>query len=128
MRAFHQLRELLHTLVYIDRQVWVDVVVVGNGIGRTCLTLHHRWVLTGNTEAAVVCRSSMTDNTRVPDMAHAHLTDSFQYSGREVVHFTASIFLNRAIRLARLILIPVKSGKDLVDDNLIRCHELSPRY
>jgi hypothetical protein len=80
-------------------------------------------MLTGDAKAGIVSHRSMTDDTRVPNMAHAQLTDFFQYSGREVVHFTASIFLNRTIGLARLIPIPVKTGEDLVNNDFTRFHE-----
>jgi len=57
-------------------------------------------------------------------MAHAHLPDFFQGAGREVVQFTTSVLLNRTIYLAGGIAIAVKTGENLVDNELTRFHEL----
>ena len=45
MGTFNQLFELMHSLGHIDRQVWVNVIIVGNGIGRPRLALHNGRVL-----------------------------------------------------------------------------------
>ena len=66
----------------------------------------------------------MTDDTRIPDMAHTHIPDAFQGRGREIVHFSAAVLFKRTILLAGGILVPIKSGKDLVKNNFL-FHQVS---
>ena len=56
----------------------------------------------------------MTDDTCVPNMAHAHLPDAFQGAGREVIHLSTSVLFYGTILLASGITIPVEPGENLI--------------
>jgi hypothetical protein len=56
----------------------------------------------------------MTDDARVPNMAHAHLPDFLQGAGREVIHLSATVLGDRTILLTGGVTIAVKSCKDLI--------------
>ena len=116
MGAGHQLLKLLHALVDIGSQIGVDVIVVGNGIGRACPTLHNCGMLTGDAIGGIVGLGGVTDHTCVPNMAHAHLPDVLQGGGREVVQFAAAVLLNRAVLLASDLTIAIKPRKDLINN------------
>ena len=122
MRAADQFLKLQHTFLDIDSQVWVDVIIVCDGIRRTCPTLDHSWMLTRDTIARIVCHRGMTDDTRIPDMSHAQLPDLLQGAGREVVQFSTSVLLYRTINLAGIVTITKESGENLIDDDFMRCH------
>ena len=111
--------ELLHALGDADGEVGVDIVVVGDGIGGACPTLHDGGVLTGNTVGAVVGLGGVADDARVPDMAHAHLPDLLQGGGREVVHLSAAVLGKRSVLFPRRILIPIQTSENLIDDSFL---------
>ena len=115
VRARYKSLKLRHAIVHINRQVGVDVVVVGNGIGRACLSLYHSRMLTGNAVLAVVRLRGVTDDARVPNMAHAHFPDFLQGRGREVVQFSTSILFYRTILLASSVTIAVETGEYLIN-------------
>ena len=124
--ALYQRLKLLHALLYVLGQIRVDIIVVGNGVRRTSLTFHHRSVLTWNAVLGVIGLRCMSDNTCVPNMAHAHLLDSFQGFGREVVQFSATVLSDRAIFHSVGAAIAIKPRKNLINYHLIRCHGLQP--
>ena len=114
MGTLNELLELLHALINIDCEVRIDIVIVGNGIRRACPTLHNGRMVLGNAIRRIVSLGGMTDDARVPNMAHAHLPDFLQGAGREVIHLSATVLGNRAILLTSGITITVKSCKDLI--------------
>ena len=120
--ALYQRLKLLHALLYVLGQIRVDIIVVGNGVRRTSLTLHHRSVLTWNAVLGVIGLRCMSDNTCVPNMAHAHLLDSIQGFGREVVQFSATVLGQCSVLMARHILIAVQAGKHLINNYLRTIH------
>lgn len=77
MTALKQLLELRHTLVYILRQVWIGVVIVGYGIRRACLSFHDCRMLARNAIRGVVCRCGVTDDSRIPYMGVSLASDLF---------------------------------------------------
>ena len=89
--TLYQSLELCHTMRNINCQIWVDVVIIGDGIRRTSLTLYHSWMLTWNAISSIISLSGMTDKTCIPYMAHAHRPDFLQGSGREVIQFSTSV-------------------------------------
>ena len=119
MGALHQLLELLHALLHVDSQVRVHVVVVGDGIGRTSLTLHHSGVLAGNAVGRVVGLRGVTDNARIPHMTVARLRQLLQHLRREVVHLATTVLSQRTVLLPSLVTIAVQSRKNLIDQNLL---------
>ena len=120
--ALDELFELLHALIHICGEVGIDIIVVSNGIWRSCPALHDGWMILRDAIGRIVGLSGMTDDTRVPNMAHAHFPDFFQGTGREVVQFSTSVFLNRTMFLAGRVTIAVETGEDLIDNYLIRFH------
>ena len=119
VRTLHQLLELLHALLDVDSQVGVYVVVVGDGIGRTCPAFHHGRMLAWNAVLRVVGRRGMADDAGVPHVADAHLGDALQHSGGEVGHLAATVVGYRSLLLARGVTVAVQTRKDLIDDNLL---------
>ena len=123
MSTLYQRLKLLHTLIDIDSQIGIDVVIISNGIGRTGLTFHHGGVVLGYAIGRIVGLSGMTDDTCVPNMAHAHLPDFLQGAGREVVHLSTSVLFNRPTLLAGGVPITIETSKNLIDNHFIRFHE-----
>ena len=119
VRALHQLLKLLHALVDVHSQVGVYVVVVGDGIGRTSLTLHHSGMLAGDAVGTVVRLRGMTDDTCIPHMADAHLGNVLQHLRRQVGKLSTTVFGNRAALPARDVAIAEKTSEYLVNDNLL---------
>ena len=83
-------------------------------------------MLSGNPITAVVGLGSMSDDTCIPNMAHAHFPDFLQGSGREIIQLSAAILVNRTVLLSGGIAIAVKSRKDLIDNDFTRCHGQRP--
>ena len=123
MGAGDKLFELLHTTLHIHSQVGVDIVIVGDGIRRTCPTLHHSRMLARDAIAGVVGHRGMTDDARVPNMSHAQLPDFLQGAGREIVQFSTSVLFYRTINHRGIATMTEKTGENLIDDNLMQCHE-----
>ena len=121
--TFYQLFKLLHTLIDIGSQIGVDVIVISDRIGRAGLTLDDGRMIFRNTIGCIIGLGSMTDDTRVPDMAHAHLPDFLQGAGREVVHLSTTVLGYRTILLTSGIAIAIKTRENLINNDLIRCHE-----
>ena len=128
MCPLYKLSELLHTLIDICGQVWIDVVIISNRIWRTSPSLYDGRVLTGNAVGRIVSLGSMADNACVPNMAHAHFPDSLQGGGREVVHLSTAVLCYRTVLLAGSVAIAVKTGENLIDNDLTRCHGQKPLY
>ena len=114
--TLHQLLKLLHTLIDVDSQVRVNIIVIGNGVGRTGLTLHHSRMLAGNTILAIVGLRSMANNTRIPHMTDTHGSNVLQHLGGEVCQLTTTVFGNRAVHLAGDVTIAEKTGKYLINN------------
>ena len=119
MGTLHQLFKLLHALIDVDSQVGVNIIIIGDGVGRTSLTLHHSRMLARNTILAVVSLRSMTDNTRIPHMTNTHGSNVLQHLGGEVCHLTTTVFGNRAVPLAGDVTIAEKAGKYLINNDFI---------
>ena len=128
VRTLNQLFKLLHTMIDIRSQIGVYIIIVCDGIGRTCLTFDDSRMILRNTVGCIVGLSGMTDDTRIPNMAHAHVPDVFQGRGREVVHLSAAVLLYRSTLLTSGITVAIETGENLIDNNLIRCHEQQPHY
>ena len=116
MTTLHQLLKLLHTLCDVDGQVGVDVVVVGDGIGRAGLSLHDGRMVARNAVGRIVCLRSVAYDAGIPNMTHAHGTESFQYRGREVVQFSTTVLFYAAVLLSVYAAITIETGKYLIDD------------
>ena len=73
-------------------------------------------MLTGNSVTCVVRLRGVADDTRVPNMAHAHLPDILQDSGREIIQFATTVVGYRSILLAGRVTVAIQSCKNLIDD------------
>lgn len=122
MGALHQLLELPHTAVDVNSQIGVNIVVVGDGIGRTCPTLHDSRMLARYSVGRVVCLGGMADNTRVPHMADAHRGKIVEHISRQVGKLATAVFGNRAVLFARKVTIAEKPCQYLINNNFI--HQL----
>ena len=123
MAACHQLFKLLHALFHVDSQVGVNVVVVGDGIRRTGLALHHGRMLAGNAIGCVVGLRGMADNAGIPHVGDAHGSDVLQHLRCEVVQLATAVLSNRSVRHAVDVTIAEKTCEYLINQNFIRCHE-----
>ena len=126
--TLHQCLELLHTLLHIDCEVRIHVIIVRNGVGRASLTFDDGRMVLGDAVGGIVRLRGVADDACKPDMAHAHLPDFLQGAGREVVHLSTSVLFYRTILLAGGIAIAVETGENLIDNNLTRCHEQKLPY
>ena len=57
----------------------------------------------------------MTDDTRIPDMRHAHVMDVAQYRRSELVPLTHPILGSRAVDLACHVAVAEQAGNSLLD-------------
>ena len=128
VRTLYQLFKLQHTLVDIHCQIRVYIIIVSDGVWRTRLPFNDSRMILRNTIGSIIGLGCMTDDTRIPDMAHAHVPDVFQGRGREVVHLSAAVLFNRSTLFASSVAITIETGENLIDNNFIRCHELQPHY
>ena len=126
VRTVDQLLKLLHTFVYVDSQVRIHIVIVGNGVWRTGLTLDDGRMVPGYSECSIVCLRGMTNDAGIPDVADTHLPDFLQGGRSKVGHLSTAVLLYRSILFARRVTIAVEPGEYLIYDNLTRCHEQRP--
>lgn len=114
MGTINKLLKLHHTIRHIDGDIWVNVVIIGDGIRRSRLTLDHARMLTRNTVLRIVGRSSVTDDTCKPHMRKTHIMDLTQAHDIEVVHLPHTILGKRTILLPSRITVAEKAGEDLI--------------
>ena len=110
--------ELVHSFVDIHGQIGVDIIVVGNSIGRTCTTLYHGRVLGWNAKTRVVGHRSVPNDTRIPHVRHTEFTQMLQHRRGKIGHFATAVFLDSTILLTCLTAIAVKARENLIDDGL----------
>ena len=122
MGATHQLLKFLHTLLHIDSQVGVHVVVVGDGIGRASPTLHNSRMLTGNAILRVVGHRGVTNDASVPHMRDTHLTNLLQHLRREAIQFATAVLFNGTKRFTRLTAVAIQTRKNLVNNDFRTFH------
>ena len=115
MGAFYQVFKLAHTFRNIISDVGVDVVIVGNGIGRTCLTLNNTRCLTWNTESRIVGASGMTNDTSIPNGIYTERLYLLQCCNIKVVHLSNTIFCKRTVWLSVAVLVAKGACKHLVN-------------
>ena len=115
VRALDETLPLLHSQTDVHCQIRVDVVIVGDGVWRTCLALHHLGMLGRNSIRRVVCLGGVANHTCVPDVREAHIMDTGQHIVSKVIQFSATIFLNGSILLASGVAIAKETWKNLID-------------
>ena len=116
MGAGNKSVELVHSFVDIHGQIGVDIIVVGNSIGRTCTTLYHGRVLGWNAKTRVVGHRSVPNDTCIPHVRHTKFTQMLQHRRGKIGHFATTVFLDSTILLTRQTAIAVKARKHLIDD------------
>ena len=115
--TLYQLLPLFHSHTDIHSQVWIDIIVVGNSIWRTCFSLHYLCMLSRNSIRRVVCLSGMTNHTRIPNMCKSHIVDACQNFIREIIQLSATILFDGTIFLTGCILVSEESWENLVYNN-----------
>ena len=105
VRTLHQSLELVHTAMYIFSKIGIDVIIIGNGVGRSSLSLHNGWMLTWDAILSVIGCSGMAYHTRVPYMRDAHVVNALEYGRSDAVHLPRPILFHRSIRHAGHVLI-----------------------
>ena len=117
----HQSTKLLHAARHVFGQVGVDVVIVGNGVGRPCASLHDRRVLAGNGVGRVIGGGGVADDSCVPNMRNAQAAHLAQHLGIDVVHLPRTVLFINSTLLPGEVLIAKGAGEDLVyEESLTR--------
>ena len=126
MCTLNRLFKLLHTPINVCCQIRIYSIIVSYGVWRPGHSLDDSRMILGDTICSIVRLGSMTDNACVPNMAHAHVPDLFQGSGREVIHLSATVLLYRSTLFTSGVPITIETGENLIDNNLIRYHGQKP--
>lgn len=116
MGAHHEVLEFLHAFRHFCCQVWVDVVVVFDGIRTSCNAFHHSGVVSLDAILRVITLGGMFDKSGVPNVGGTKFLDFSQSGACEISHFAATILLLRAIAHILIGIGSEKTGEDLVDD------------
>ena len=117
----HQCTKLLHAARHVFGQVGVDVVIVGDGVGRPCASLHDRRVLAGNGVGRVIGGGGVADDSCVPNMRNAQAAHLAQHLGIDVVHLPRTVLIISSTLLPGEVLIAKGAGEDLVyEESLTR--------
>ena len=114
MDTLYESLKFLHTTCGIICQVGTHIVVVSDGVGRPCQTLHYIATVARNTEFGVRSSRSVIYHSREPDMRTAELFYLLQSSVGERTEFTATVFGDCSIRN---IFAPF--GREMPDKRLI---------
>ena len=64
----HQCLKLSHTIIHILGKVGIDIIIIGDGIGRTCITLDNSRVIGRYAVGGVVGLGGMAYHTCKPNM------------------------------------------------------------
>ena len=107
MRAFHELFKLQHTQIHVRRQIRVNIIIIGDGIGRARLSLHYSRMVHGNTMIRIVGLRRMSDHPCIPNMTDTHVPDLLQNRRCQVIQFTAAVLFDRAVLLPRSIPVSI---------------------
>ena len=103
--------KFFHPTLDIDRQIGIDIVVIGDGIGRPCPTLHHLRMLARNAESRVIGLCGMANDARQPKVRCAEAADATKRGGIEVVELSTAIFLDATVVFPRRVLVAEPSRK-----------------
>ena len=117
VRPFHKQFELVNALVWILRKVWVNIIIVANGIRAACFAFHDIRIVLLDAKCRVIGLACMLNDTCVPDMCTAKCLDLLQSLGCKVLHSAAPVLLLRAERNWRLLVCTKQAGEDLIN-----CH------
>ena len=109
--ATDQRLKFFHPTFDFDRQIGIDIVIISNGIGRSCPTLHHLRMLARNAESRVIGLCGVANNARQPNVRRAETADATKRGGIEVVELSTAIFLDATVVFPRRILVAEPSRK-----------------
>ena len=113
--ALYERFEFVHSLFYVSRRVWVDVVVIGYGIRASRISFHHSRMLPWYSVSGIVCCCGVSYHSCIPHVCGAKLLYSAQHSWSECVEFTASVVRQRTVVFPCCIRVSEQSCEDLVD-------------
>ena len=119
VRSFHQSFKLVHTLRHLHGKVGVDIIIVGNSVWRTSLSLHNGWMLLRDAVGRIIGCRCMANNAREPHMREPHVVNTIEHVRGDVVHLPYSILFHRTMWRAGHVLIAKKASKDLIDLHVI---------
>ena len=116
--AFEQGVEFCHAMVNVYRQVGVNIIIVRNGVRRSCLAFHHSGMLSWDAMPGIICLSGMANYTCIPNMSNAQAVYLLEHSLVNIVHLSTTVFGKRPPLLASLVAVAEKACKDLIDNYL----------
>ena len=115
VRPLHEQFELTDTPRWVAGNVWIDIIVVSDGIRAAGFALHHIGVVDGKAHVGIIRPRGMCYDACVPYMRTAKASDVFQCLGCEVLHRSAPILLLRAEGYKALSVVTEEPGEDLVE-------------
>ena len=121
MCASDEVPEFLHALCYVCGEVWVDIVVVLDGVWTSSSSFHDLGVVFAYAPVCVVGLCGVLDESCVPDVCDSQFAYLLQSLVCEVSHGAASIFVFGAVRYALWVVVSEESGEYLIDGHVIRC-------
>ena len=117
MGAGHESLKLSHTVVDVDGNIGVHVIIVLDGVGRAGLALDHVGIV-GRRDAlvAIIGLGGMLYDTCIPHGRHAELLDAGEHAIGDVVHLARAVLREGAVGHTVGIGISEKTRKQLIDD------------
>ena len=106
--AFYQVGEFFHSLALVLTKIRVNVIVIGDSVWTTCFAFDNG--------RSVVLRSSMTYHACVPHMRSAQVADSAEGFGSDGVKGATTIFLQRTIMTACLVVVGKGTRQQLINN------------
>ena len=110
MGSIDKFLPFLHPAVDVDSEVGIDIVIVGDGVGRPCPTLYDGTMLAGNAETGVIGLGGMSDNAGIPHVGDAELAEALKHYFIKVVELAATVFGNRSSLFAGGVAIAENAG------------------
>ena len=116
VRTLYKSQPLAHAVIHIDGNVWVYVIIVGNGVWRAGDTFHHVGMLARNAITSIIGLRGVTNHARKPNMSCAESFDSPQRYIVKVIKFTTPVLFNASPLLISRVAVAEETGKNLIDD------------
>ena len=116
----HQPLELANAILHPDGDVGIDIVIVGNGIGRASISLHDIRVAAG--DATVLSLKRMPYHTCVPHMSDAHVANLVEHRRGDIVHLAAAVLALAAVNHTMVARVGKQAWKQLIDNRFLVIH------
>ena len=114
--ASDQVLELLHAVHDGVGQVGVHIVIILDGVGRTCIPFDHSTVIFLDMEKGIIRAGSVFDDAGVPDVGNTQFLDACQSLRGEEGKLSYPVINNSPVVHEAGIQVAEPSGKYLVDD------------